>query len=632
MMKIKLSIAACLLCISAAYSQQTSKWGDQQDGTFRNPVLAIDYSDPDPICVNGEYYMATSTFEASPGVVILHSTDMVNWKQLASVIEKPAELDARFNWNKMDFYGKGAYAPSLRYHDGKFWVFVNLKDACFYAATTTDPKTEKWKGWILKDKNGKEMTGSGYTDPCPFWDEEGKAYLAASHPGGNSWYSYLYQMTPDGKQLLDVDIDYIRMHNPATDPTKGGTIFSPHHSSEGNKIYKINKYYYIVHIEFLSLKDGHAGTYIYRSENLYGTKKDGTPGAPGDMGEYEVRRTDPWKPAEWGDGIKKEPLVKEHYQQRFPGQGGFVTLDGNNENLSDGNWWYISQFNNYDSDGRRPCLVPVTWIDGWPVLGVDIKEEEDGMGGRYPMGQMPWQLKKPVPSTTYFYPQGSDEFNECELSHLWEWHFQPRDYKWSLTDRKGHLRIYASETINKEDAIFKCCNIIRQRHMRSDSMVIIAKIDISHLQEGQRSGLINMNNGQSYAAFGIICENGKKNLYYEQTSNKGATGQRIIGLEIPGKIKTLYIRSFARFNNLQTYQYSFDGKYFIEAGAIGGTAHHAHEYVYTARVGAYRGNMIGIYTYNNKGGTLKEKGWIDIDWFHYDVYAIEKSKTGNHKL
>jgi beta-xylosidase len=120
--------------------QESGKWGDQGDGTYRNPIIAGDYSDPDIVRVGDDYYMVSTTFQLSPGVSILHSKDLVNWESLGGVIQDVSQLGPELNWDRMNRYNEGVYAPSLRYHDSKFWVFVNCHSGeGFFCCTATNP-------------------------------------------------------------------------------------------------------------------------------------------------------------------------------------------------------------------------------------------------------------------------------------------------------------------------------------------------------------------------------------------------------------------------------------------------------------------------------------------------------------
>ena len=123
---MKLQLLTFILIPFTVFAQETGKWGDQGNGMFRNPIIAGDYSDPDPIRVGNDYFLAASTFESSPGVTILHSKDLVNWEYSGSVFTDLSMVDSAFRWDRMERYGEGVFAPSLRYHDNKFWVFVNF--------------------------------------------------------------------------------------------------------------------------------------------------------------------------------------------------------------------------------------------------------------------------------------------------------------------------------------------------------------------------------------------------------------------------------------------------------------------------------------------------------------------------
>lgn len=552
---------------------QNGFWGDMGDGTYRNPIIASDFSDPDPIRVGNDYYMVASTFETYPGITVLHSKDLVNWEIIGSVFDEFSKVSDDFMASKMSRYNLGVYAPSIRYHNGMFYVYVNLISDGMYCATTKDP-AGKWDVQPLLDKNGKPLRLTGWTDPCPFWDEDGKAYLASSRPG-TIWHGYLFQMTPDGKQLLDADVEHMSIPEIEYEFPKGGTVYSPNFSTEGNKIYKHNDYYYILHIEFLEGGNG-AGTYIYRSKNIYGTKKDGTPGKPGDLGEYEMMRTD-------RHGIP--------YKQTLPGQGGFV-------DTPDGRWFWIAQFNQYGADGRVPCLLPVTWVDGWPIIGDTIIDN---------FGTMAWRLPKPIASEKIVLPHGSDDFSSSKLKKIWAWNHQPDNSKWSLNERPGFLRLYASKTADGTDCFFKSSNTIEQRYMSSDSVCVSISVDLSGMSEGQKAGLVHFNGGKNYGMIGVKKKTKSYELYYE--SDNAKTGS----IEFTSDM--IYLRTTSTFDYRDwssqftsegaNFSYSFDNKEYISFG---------NEYMMcTAN---FRGDMIGIFTYNNK----RNDGYVDVDYFEYKVF------------
>jgi beta-xylosidase len=574
MRRINIFLFLFVCVIGQSFAQQTGYWGDQGDGTYRNPIIAADFCDPDPLRVGDDYYMVSSTFESSPGVTVLHSRDLVNWEIIGGVFDDLQKVDSNFSARKMNRYGEGIYAPSIRYHDGLFYVYVNLHSDGMYFATAKDP-AGKWDYKPLKDKYGKPLTIEGWTDPCPFWDDNGKAYLVSSNPG-KIWYGYMFQMTPDGSQLLDADANHMKEKSIVYKYPNGGTVYSPNFSTEGNKIFKRNGYYYINHIEFLD--GGHGtGSYVYRSKNIYGTKVDGTPGTPGDIGQYEMIRFDPYY---------------QGYQQRLPGQGGFV-------DTPDGKWYWIGQFNLYGADGRVPCLLPVTWIDGWPIIG-------DSIQGHY--GKMVWQYIKPIKSEKIILPQGSDDFSSPNLKKFWAWNHQPMADKWSLTERKGFMRLHATKTIDGSENFFKATNTMEQRLMSSESVVITVKMDIRGMTDGQRAALANYNGGGSYALCGVMMEGTDKYIFYHQK------GDIVKGVRLPEHAKSIYIRSMSKFvprhfvyqfsSEGQHYAYSFDGKKYVPFGDE-----------YQMSTYGFRGDRVGICTYNNKN----DRGYIDIDRFDYKI-------------
>ena len=114
-------------------------WGDQGDGTYVNPILPADFSDIDAIRVGTDFYAISSTFQYSPGVVILHSKDLVNWNILGHAVSDITQIGPDLNWDRMDRYGTGVWAGSLRYHAGKFWIYFDTPDEGFFMTTATNP-------------------------------------------------------------------------------------------------------------------------------------------------------------------------------------------------------------------------------------------------------------------------------------------------------------------------------------------------------------------------------------------------------------------------------------------------------------------------------------------------------------
>lgn len=233
----KTAFILCLasLTLSANAQQKTPDWGDQGNGTYINPILNADYSDPDVIRVGEKYYMIASDFHFI-GMQVLESDDMVNWKLISQIYDHFDHPE----WNQNKRYGAGAWAPSLRYHDGKFWMFVSTPHELYMSQA--ENASGPWSPLHVVKAVGQ------WEDPCPLWDDDGNAYLGRSQWGGGP--IIIHRMSPDGRELLD-----------------DGRIVYTGPVAEGVKLHKWNGYYYI------SIPEGGVSTgwqTILRSRNIYG--------------------------------------------------------------------------------------------------------------------------------------------------------------------------------------------------------------------------------------------------------------------------------------------------------------------------------------------------------------------------
>lgn len=213
-----------------------TRWGDQGDGTYVNPILNADYSDPEVIRVGEKYYMICSEFHFM-GIPVLESTDMVNWKIIGQVYDRLNFPE----YDKNERYGGGAWAPAIRYHENKYWVYFCSPNEGLFMSTATKPEGP-WSP-LLNVKNV-----GGWEDPCPLWDDDGQAYLGRSQLGGGP--IIIHKMSTDGTRLLD----------------DGTTVYTGP-VAEGTKMFKKDGYYYI------SIPEGGVSTgwqTILRSRNIYG--------------------------------------------------------------------------------------------------------------------------------------------------------------------------------------------------------------------------------------------------------------------------------------------------------------------------------------------------------------------------
>jgi beta-xylosidase len=499
-------------------------WGDQGDGTYMNPVLPGDYSDIDCIRVGSDYYAISSTFQFSPGMVILHSKDLVNWTILSHAVNDITQISPDMNWDKLNRYGKGIWAGAIRYHQKKFWIYFGTPDEGYFM-TTAKSAAGPWEPLhhILKEK--------GWDDCCPFWDDDGQAYFIGTN-FSDGYKIHLFKMTADGKELIK----------------ESDKIIYQSKGSEANKLYKINDTYY--HFFSEVKKDGRA-IMMERAKNIYG----------------------PYS----------KPKQLSHSQKEFnePNQGGIVQTQ-------QGDWYFLTHHGTGDWSGRIMSLLPVNWIDGWPIIG---------QAGSDTIGRMVWSGKKPVTYSKIAIPQTSDEFSNTTLPAQWEWNYQPRMDKWSLTEKKGWLRLHAFTPI-QQNSLLKAGNTLTQRTYRTQYNEAVIKIDISQMVNGQKAGLCHFGSPH-YSSFGIVYDSVKKMEY-------NVKGVITNGPSISTNV--IWLKSTWSLDGKSQYSYSTDGMRFISFGDI-----------YQMAWGSYRGDRIGIYNYNNNS----DSGYIDVDFFHYNYRLTE---------
>jgi beta-xylosidase len=294
---------------------------DQGDGTYRNPVLNADWSDPDAVRVGGHFYMTASTFNRIPGLPILRSRDLVNWTIIGHAL---AELEPHDVF-AVPQHGNGVWAPALRYHDGRFWIIYPDPDYGIFVTTAVDPAGPWTTPHALKP-------GKGFIDPCPLWDSDGQAYLihayAKSRAGINNILT-LHRISPDGTRLLDegqVVVD--------------GNQLPGYTTLEGPKLYKRDDWYWI-----FAPAGGvtHGWQSAFRSRSIFGPYEDRIVLAQGDT------------------------------TINGPHQGAWVTTRSGED-------WFL-HFQDRGPYGRVVHLQPMQWrTDGWPVMGVD-----DGTGQGSPV-------------------------------------------------------------------------------------------------------------------------------------------------------------------------------------------------------------------------------------------------------
>ena len=319
MRKKTLFIAGMMACCFVASAQEISRtWvADKGDGTYQNPVLYADYSDPDVCAAGDDFYMTASSFNCIPGLPILHSNDLVNWSLVnyALPVQEPQEF-----FDKAQ-HGKGVWAPAIRFHSGEFYIYWGDPDYGIYLIKAKDPEGEWTKPVLVK-------AGKGMIDPTPLWDEDGKVYLIHAYAGSRSGVNSILVICELNAEGTEVISDPVMVF----DGNDG-----KNHTVEGPKLYKRNGYYYI-----FAPAGGVATGWqlVLRSRNIYGP--------------YE----------------SKIVMAQGKTTVNGPHQGGWV-------DTNTGESWFV-HFQDQGAYGRVIHLNPMKWINDWPVIGAD--KDMDGCG------------------------------------------------------------------------------------------------------------------------------------------------------------------------------------------------------------------------------------------------------------
>lgn len=307
-----------LLISQVSFAQNVSKvWvADQGNGTYKNPIINADYSDPDAIRVGDDYYLVSSSFEHMPGLPILHSKDLVNWTIINHALQKQIPEKV---FDKPQ-HGNGIWAPAIRYHNQEFYIYYPDPDYGIYMIKTDNP-AKKWSDPILV------YPGKGIIDPCPLWDENGKTWLVHAYAGSRAGIKSLIAITPMNTEGTKVTgADHIVYDGHETDPT-----------IEGPKIYQKDDYYYI----FAPAGGVPTGwQLVLRSKNI--------------LGPYE----------------RKVVMDQGKTTTNGPHQGAWVSTQTGED-------WFL-HFQDKEAYGRVVHLEPMKWKNGWPVIGID--KDGDGTG------------------------------------------------------------------------------------------------------------------------------------------------------------------------------------------------------------------------------------------------------------
>ncbi|MGS2738424.1 glycoside hydrolase family 43 protein [Sinomicrobium sp. M5D2P17] len=501
MHKISTTIALFTLLLSqpVLFAQEfvSEAWvSDQGDGTYKNPILHADYSDPDICRVGDDFYMTASSFNAIPGLPILHSKDLVNWKLIGYALDRQPPFD---HFSKPQ-HGNGVWAPSIRHHNGEFYIYYGDPDFGIYMIKSQDP-AGPWEEPVLVEE------GKGLIDACPLWDDDGKAYLVHAYAGSRAGIKSVIVVKP--------------MNAEGTEITGAGKLVFDGHDAhptvEGAKFYKRNGYYYI----FAPAGGVSTGWQLaMRSEHPYGP--------------YEER------------------IVMDQGKTGIngPHQGGWVELD-NGEN------WFV-HFQDKEAYGRIVHLQPMEWKNDWPVIGED--RDGDGKGQPVLRHKKP-DVGRSYPIET---PQDSDEFDGNDIGLQWQWHANPEATWAFANPAAGKLRLFTDKLPDDGKNLWDAPNLLLQKFPAEEFKATTAlEFHPNPKLDNEKTGLIVMGMSYAYISLEskdgeihisqVVCEDaehGKPERIVETVKLKGNKVQFRVEVTEGGKCTFGYSTNGSKLKSL----------------------------------------------------------------------------------
>lgn len=511
-----------------------------------NPVIWADVPDPDVIRVGDDFYMVSTTMHLMPGCPIMHSKDLVNWEIINYVFDT-LEDTPRYHLEGGTVYGKGQWATSLRYHDGIFYVMFSPNDAPFQSYIfAAKNPLDKWE---------QVCRTNHFHDSSLFFDDDGKAYVFYGSGAIN-----LRELKPDMTGVKEGGIDM--------------TVIEPDEEArglhEGSRAVKYNGKYYIMIINWPEGRNRRQ--LCYRADNI--------------TGPYEKH------------------VVLEDNLDGFPYAAQGTIVDD-----VDGNWWGFI-FQDRGAVGRVPTVMPLRWIDGWPLLG-----NEDG---RIPK-TITYTNRGEAPSCIV----SSDDFDSDTIGLNWQWNHCPDNEFWSLTERPEFLRLKTSRIARN---IYQAVNTLSQR-MEGPECFGTIKMDMSKMKDGDIAGLAAFN---GHSVLLSVKKMGRKKYLVKHNELVNFSDPITLEVQVDDeeeeriKIKgnTIYLRIVADFRlgkDLATCFYSLDGKVWNK---IGNPFQMRFDYTRL-----FMGSRFAIFNY----ATLNSGGYVDIDKFDYkrveDVETQKLDKT-----
>jgi beta-xylosidase len=533
-------------------------------GTVQNPLIWADVPDVSFIRVNNAYYMTSTTMHMNPGVPVMKSYDLVNWRIISYCYDTLADGDQQNLANGQQEYGYGSWASSIRYHNGYFYVAVFSQSAgktvVFY---TRDPENEPWR----KSPN---ITPFAHDQTLVF--DNDKVYL-------------IYDAAPIKIRELEPDLSGWKAGSspqiilPSEDIN---AIVGGNGLKEGTQLYKKDGKYYL----FLITGNILRSVVCFRSDSLFGPYE----------GKLVLRNDMGFK---WGanySGVAQGTIVD--------------TPEGD---------WYGIFFQDHGAVGRIPVLVPMFWEDGWPVFDVENPTQRTPPKGTsidpndtsVRVGKVPSEITMKVMANPEQWNNlwCSDDFDGPDLPLTWQWNHNPDNTRWSLSQRPGYLRL---TTGRMENHVLSAKNTLTQRTFGPKCAASV-KLEIGNMKTGDVAGFIALERD-----YGLVCvevnADGTKDIVMRTTT--GNFPGTIVERERESLVgNTVYFKITCDFGDHQqtldkaNFYYSLDGKTWTQIGEVD------MQMNYTL-MQHFMGYRFGLFNY----ATTTTGGYVDFDYFHLEDF------------
>ncbi len=524
---------------SKASAAAAQSWAaDNGNGTYSNPLFYEEFEDPDVIRVGEDYYLAGTTMHMNPALIVLHSKDLVNW-ELASYCMDRLDFGSAFRLEGGTVYGRGIWAPCIRYHDGTFYVFSNVNGVGCQVFRTKSPDGP----WARNQLPGMH-------DLSVLFDDNGRIYS-------------IYGATRPTIVELNEDITEIVPNTSRQMNAQG--------MGEGHHLYKINGKYYDVS----AIPGAHTDQVVARADSIDG------PWQVERMVQNESLGTPTQNGVRGGRGANPTFSITTS----DPNTGGGLTLhQGGMCDTPKGEWWCIIM-QDHGSIGRMVALVPITWENNFPLIG---------LRGNLRKAPNTW-IKPNTGHTRDRKPLfvRSDSFESSKLNPVWQWNHVPDDTKWSLSEKPGVLRLHSLPA----DDFWMARNTLTQRPPGPESLATV-ELDASGLAAGDTAGLALLN--APYAWIGLVkSAEGVTLRTFDQTNRKT--------IEAPAKSTRVWLRIACNFDTEKAvFSWSANGRDFAPLGDIFAMAY---------QLTTFQGVRFSLFNFNTSG---RPGGYADFDNFKVD--------------